>query len=304
MSLPRWLIVLLLIRTPLWGAQKQEDKMVYLVARRALGDPFFVRSAVLMLPSTDLPLVVGLIINRPTRIPLSQLFPKNPAFKNKTENAYFGGPVDVRDLSVAFRTSQPPKGAIRLVNDVYLSFDPHLIDTLLSNLQGTQDVRVFLGRSQWSPAQLQNEILQGAWYSVEAESKLIFAADPQQVWQTLLNHAEPANVVDYRVPAPGGGFTRLSATASPPSLPPAPISVPRTGRSFRPRPTATCISPSTKPSTIGFTSARHGNRSSTPAARCARWFPILSPPGSTSSTPCSARPRAWSRLNSNASSVF
>jgi hypothetical protein len=47
---------------------------------------------------------------------------------------------------------------------------------------------------------LQNEILQDAWYSVEAESKLIFGSDPQQVWHTLLNRAQPANVVDYKVP--------------------------------------------------------------------------------------------------------
>ena len=195
-------IVLVLMGTSLWGAQKKEDKTVYLVARGGLHDPFFAQSAVLMLPSADLPLVVGLIINRPTHAPLRQLFPENPALKSKTENVYFGGPVDVRDLSVVFRTSQPPKGAIRLVDDVHLSFDPQLINTLLTNPQGTQDVRVFLGRSQWAPAQLENEMLEGAWYRVEAESKLIFAADPQQVWHTLLNRAEPTNVADYRVPVP------------------------------------------------------------------------------------------------------
>jgi putative transcriptional regulator len=155
-----------------------------------------------MLPSSGLPLIVGLIINRPTAIPLRQLFPQNPALKGKAETAYFGGPVDVGDPSVVFRTSQAPKGAIRLVDGVYLSFDPHVVETLLANPQGTQDVRIFLGRSQWAPEQLQNEMLQGAWYSVEAESKLIFAADPQQVWHTLLNRAQPANVVDYRIPAP------------------------------------------------------------------------------------------------------
>ncbi len=192
---------LVLIGTNLRGLQKQEDKTVYLVARRGLSDPFFARSAVLMLPSGDLPLVVGLIVNRPTVIPLRQVFPQNPALKSKSETAYFGGPVDVHDSSVVFRTSQPPKGAIRLVGDVYLSFDARLIDTLLADPQGTQDVRVFLGRSQWAPEQLQNEIQQGAWYSVEAESKLIFGADPQQVWHTLLNRAQPPNLVEYRLPA-------------------------------------------------------------------------------------------------------
>jgi len=193
-------VVLALISTSLWGAQKQGDKTAYLVARPGLSDPFFARSAVLMLPSTDLPLVIGLIINRPTHVELRQLFPQNRALQGKTDTAYFGGPVDIRDLSVVFRTPKPPKGAIRLVDDVYVSFDPHLMDTLLTNPQEARDVRVFLGRSQWAPEQLQNEILQDAWYSVEVESKLIFGSDPQQVWQTLLNRAQPANVVDYKVP--------------------------------------------------------------------------------------------------------
>jgi putative transcriptional regulator len=195
-------VVMVLVSTSLWCAQKPEDKTAYLVARRDLSDPFFAHSAVLMLPSTDLPLVVGLIINRPTTVPLRKLFPQNPALKSKTETAYFGGPVDVNDASVVFRTLQPPKGAIRLLGDVYLSFDPHLIETLLANPQGTSNVRVFLGRSQWAPEQLQSEMLAGAWYSVEAESKLIFGADSEQVWRTLINRAQPANVVDYRMPAP------------------------------------------------------------------------------------------------------
>src|SRR5215831_5009668 len=128
-------VVLALISTSLWGAQKQGDKTAYLVARPGLSDPFFARSAVLMLPSTDLPLVIGLIINRPTHVELRQLFPQNRALQGKTDTAYFGGPVDIRDLSVVFRTPKPPKGAIRLVDDVYVSFDPHLMDTLLTNPQ-------------------------------------------------------------------------------------------------------------------------------------------------------------------------
>jgi putative AlgH/UPF0301 family transcriptional regulator len=137
---------------------------------------------------------VGLIVNRPARVALSEIFPKDDALKNRSETAYFGGPVDPTAPGVVFRSRKAVKQAVLLFGDVYVSFDPDLIKELLKKPEETPDLRLFLGRSQWGSAQLQYEMAMRAWYSVRAESNLIFSASPQSLWRKLFEREEPPNV--------------------------------------------------------------------------------------------------------------
>jgi putative transcriptional regulator len=174
-----------------------EDKTLFLVARPEQGDPIFKASVVLMFPSsmtTGAGLVVGLIVNRPARVALSEIFPNDDALKNSSETAYFGGPVYPRAPGVVFRSSKAVKQATLLFGDVYVSFDPDFIKELLKKPEKTPDLHLFVGRSQWAPVQLQYEMAKGAWYSVQAETNLIFSASPQSLWHKLLERAEPSNV--------------------------------------------------------------------------------------------------------------
>ncbi|HXZ13609.1 MAG TPA: YqgE/AlgH family protein, partial [Candidatus Sulfotelmatobacter sp.] len=148
------------------AAQNATDKSLFLVARRELPDVLFKESVILMLPSTDTDLVVGLIVNKPTRVPLRDVFPKNPDLKDRPDTIYFGGPVDIHTPSVLFLSSKPAEQAVHLDGDLYISFNSDFIEeTLVKPKEEMRDMRLFLGRSQWAPEQLQGEILRGAWYS-------------------------------------------------------------------------------------------------------------------------------------------
>jgi putative transcriptional regulator len=196
-------LLFVLSKMPVCAAQDKpnkgdnEDKTLFLVARPELGDPIFKESVVLMFPSSVVAgqgLVVGLIVNKPARVALSEIFPNDNALKDRSETAYFGGPVDPRAPGVVFRSSTAAKEAALLFGDVYVSFDPDFIKELLKKPERTPDLRLFVGRSQWIPAQLQNEIAKRAWYSVRAETNLIFSASPQSLWRKLFERAEPLNV--------------------------------------------------------------------------------------------------------------
>ena len=182
--------LLLVLKTPVHAAQDKskkgggEDKTLFLVARPELGDPLFKESVVMMFPSSvevGEGLVVGLILNKPARVALSEIFPNDDALKNRSETAYFGGPVDPLAPGAVFRSSKAVKKAVLLFGDIYASFDPDLIKELLKKPEETPDLRLFVGRSQWASAQLQNEMAMRAWYSVRAETNLIFSASPQSL---------------------------------------------------------------------------------------------------------------------------
>lgn len=185
---------------PTEQAQKPEEKPFYLVARPELRNPYFRQSVVLMLPATGLPLVVGIIVNKPTRIPLLQIFPQIPGLKAKSKKAYFGGPVGVHVPIILFRSPRVPKLATRLFGDICMSVDSSLMERVLKNSRNGQELQLFLGRAQWAPEQLQDELRGGAWYPIRADSNLIFTRNPQSLWRNLLNRARPGTLIDYGFP--------------------------------------------------------------------------------------------------------
>lgn len=182
----------------LQSAAEQEPKSergTFLVARPELNNPLFGSSVVLMLPIKDAPLVVGFIINKPTHLLLRDIFPDSKSLAKQETTAYFGGPVDMDQRSAIFRSKTPPKKATVVFGDLYVTFDADTIASLVEDSQQGSTVRIFLGRSQWAPEQLENEIAMGAWYSTDDDAHLIFSSHPDAVWRTLLKRIEPRPLV-------------------------------------------------------------------------------------------------------------
>ena len=145
----------------------------FLVALPDLPDPTFQQTVILMLPPTQMPLVAGIIVNKPTNIPLPKLFPRAQALKHQA-NAYFGGPVEITESSLVMRASEPTGNVTRLFDNVYVSTDPDSITKLLKDEpQPDKNLRVFFGRAQWTLDQLHAEILAGAWYVVDRASIIV-----------------------------------------------------------------------------------------------------------------------------------
>lgn len=162
----------------------------FLVAQPDLPDPMFHESVVLMLPPTGTELVVGLIVNKPTKITLRELFPGTPSLKKRLDTAFFGGPVDISAPLVMFHATHAADDAMALFNDIYLTQQAKVILPLLKGSGGQQDLRVYLGRAQWTDEQLHNEMLENSWYNVPSDPDFVFSTDPKSVWGTLVARAQ------------------------------------------------------------------------------------------------------------------
>jgi len=180
---------------------QSEDVPYFLVATPNLSDPIFQESVILMFPVKQPPLVVGLIINKPTTIPVRNLFPDDPAFKDHAETAYFGGPVEPDQAALLMRAAQASGKAMRLFDGIYLSDDPHSAAEMLKD-SGSKDLRVFVGRAQWSQEQLQGEKMEGSWYVMPAKPEMLFSAYPGHIWRSLIDRAQLLEVNATGVPAP------------------------------------------------------------------------------------------------------
>jgi putative transcriptional regulator len=154
---------------------------ILITARDELPDPNFADSTVLVMNDLG-PAPVGIIINRPTRIAVSQLFPELTRLALLHDKVYFGGPVEVDTVWFLFRASSPPEHAIKACDDVYVSTSRDVLLKLLRRERPMEGLRIFIGHSGWAPGQLEEEIGNGDWTMKRAEAGMIFDQKAEHPW--------------------------------------------------------------------------------------------------------------------------
>ena len=176
-------------------ARADDEPPTFLVAKPDLPDPLFAESVVLMLPQPAIPIVAGVIINKPTTIPVKRAFPSSVDLKDASNSVFFGGPVDLDSMLLVRRTSKPAKDERRIFGDLYLSVDSNRIAEILKDpALDTTNVRVFQGYSEWSVPQLAREKREDSWYDVPVQAASVFTSDPLQLWQQMVARAKVQEV--------------------------------------------------------------------------------------------------------------
>src|SRR5258708_13065649 len=136
-----------------WPASADDAKplsTILLVARAELPDSNF-KDAVVLVMNNIGPAPGGIIVNRPTKIPVSQLFPDLERLGQLDDKVYFGGPVEIALVSFLFRADTPPENAIQVLDGVYLSTNRELLRKLLSREKPMESLRIFIGYAACGP---------------------------------------------------------------------------------------------------------------------------------------------------------
>jgi putative AlgH/UPF0301 family transcriptional regulator len=159
-----------------------------LVASRGLPDPNFAESVVLLV-HYDEQGVVGLILNRRTDLPLSQVLDLKAA-KERTDPVYLGGPVEHSAVFALFQSTAKIEKAENIFGGVYLISDKSLFEKTLSSHPDPSVFHVFLGYAGWTPDQLQAEIKSGAWFVFPADAAAVFNTHPDSLWLQMIRQTE------------------------------------------------------------------------------------------------------------------
>ena len=177
-------------------------KSILLVARKNLPDPFF-RDSIVLVTGSGGPVPVGVIVNRPTDVPLSRVFSDIEWLRSQDEKLFFGGPVMPEQLLVVFRAAVPPTEAIELLEGVYMSPSGELLRELLGRERPIDGLRVFAGHAGWAPGPLESEVARGDWHLVIADARMVLEMEPEKLWQELERRASATTVL-YEHPAGSG----------------------------------------------------------------------------------------------------
>ncbi|HXY95968.1 MAG TPA: YqgE/AlgH family protein [Steroidobacteraceae bacterium] len=154
---------------------------ILIKARAELPDPFFADSVVLVMNNLG-PAPVGIVINRPTPLPVARLFPDLKRLAQLNDRVYFGGPVEIESVWFLFRAARPPEHAVRACDGVYLSASRELLLRLLNRDKPMEGLRIFMGHSGWGSGQLEAEIARGDWKLAHAEPDEIFSSKSEHPW--------------------------------------------------------------------------------------------------------------------------
>lgn len=184
-----WLaLALLLLGAAAQAQQHLPANGVLLVAKPSLTDRNFSRTVVLVTQTEDGG-TVGVIINRPTTLKLSQFLSEDLPTGNYREPIFFGGPVMLKALVSLFRSETPPAApAFHVLKNVYLTMHPDNIESLLKD--ATARYRIYAGFSGWIPRQLESEMMRDGWYFLPADEATAFREKTDGLWEELVERAK------------------------------------------------------------------------------------------------------------------
>ena len=161
------------------------SKGVFLVATPDLIGPYFSKSVVL-LAEHSYKGATGVIINRPTKIKLSDILPDDKWIDIKSGRLFVGGPVSRFLPFTLLRTSKKLKNTNHIFNSVYYTFNIKEINKMIFKQNPNERIRVYAGYAGWTAGQLESEIARGSWRVVKADQYTIFDKDPGMIWNDLM----------------------------------------------------------------------------------------------------------------------
>jgi putative transcriptional regulator len=169
------------------------SKGKFLIASRQLKDPRFAETVILLIHH-DSDGTVGLIVNLPTTIKLSDLVPEIKEQQGKEHFTYIGGPVGMNQVLLLLRSRNKPEGCQWIFDDIYVSASRSVFEQLIKKPSGETTFRAYAGYAGWGAGQLEREVLQGGWQIAGADAEVIFKKPSSEVWKDLNLEKDPSYI--------------------------------------------------------------------------------------------------------------
>lgn len=130
---------------------------------------------------------IGIIVNRPTDMKLGDLFDRvgipleegSPQQFYGNLPVYFGGPVQTDRGFVLHRPPGNWQSSMLIDAQLSLTSSRDILQTMGSQAEPV-DVLVSLGYAGWTAGQIEWELSQNAWLTVEADADIIFTLPPEE----------------------------------------------------------------------------------------------------------------------------
>ena len=148
----------------------------FLVANRSLSDPTFSETVVLLVDYDDNG-ALGVVVNRPTDVPLDAALPEVEELRKRKDIVFLGGPVARDRMVLLLRTTATPPQSVLVFDKVYATGS---LKALRHTIGHGESMRAYAGYAGWGAGQLDAEVARGDWLIGPADSKAIFDDPPER----------------------------------------------------------------------------------------------------------------------------
>ena len=148
----------------------------FLIAMPNMVDPYFARTLTFICEHSEQG-ALGIVVNRPIDMTLGALFDRlNLPLASQSrggEPVYFGGPVQTDRGFVLHQPVGEWQSTLSVHDTLGLTTSKDILEAVGQG-NGPRNMLITLGYSGWASGQLENEIKQNAWLTVEAKDAIIF----------------------------------------------------------------------------------------------------------------------------------
>lgn len=169
-------------------------KGVLLVAHPSLTDPNF-QQTVILVCEYGAEGTLGVILNRPTPVLLSEALPSVSVLKGTSYVLFAGGPVQPEGILMLFRMAETPDQLRKIMDHVYLGLNRDILERVITKPNPTETFRAYAGYAGWAPGQLEFEMAMGSWVVTPADPASIFDKAPDTLWDELIEASQAPRVI-------------------------------------------------------------------------------------------------------------
>lgn len=166
----------------------------FLIAMPNLADPYFAKSVTFICTHSEEG-AMGIVINRPTDMTYETLFDKINIKLEDTSIAHspvlFGGPVQPERGFVLHEPCGDWDSSIMINDKTSLTTSKDILEAVATG-QGPKRLLFSLGYAGWTPNQLEQEIVQNSWLSVQAKdtdtlNKILFETPHEEQFNMAMS---------------------------------------------------------------------------------------------------------------------
>ncbi|WP_413699713.1 YqgE/AlgH family protein [Psychromonas sp. KJ10-10] len=161
----------------------------FLIAMPTLTDPYFKKSVV-YLCEHDEQGAMGFIINFPVKLTLQELLSNVESIQHQPEppltgSVFLGGPLELERGFVLHSPLKDNSQSTALNEQLLMSNSNTVLSTLGTDSE-PEKYMVTLGYASWSSGQLEQEMNDNHWLTIESENDIIFNIPAEQRWSASL----------------------------------------------------------------------------------------------------------------------
>jgi putative transcriptional regulator len=158
---------------------------ILLIADPFLKDPNFLRTVVFLCEHQEEG-SFGFVLNRKYENTLDELIPE---LEGHQLPVFYGGPVQMDTIHFLHQYPAEIPGGKEVLKGVYWGGDFDAVVNMIKNEDvDANKIRFYIGYSGWSMEQLNDEMNEKSWLTVEATRKLVFHRNYEEIWKDSLKH--------------------------------------------------------------------------------------------------------------------